>query len=86
MQPNPTQDPTRRYDALEIDAIYTLTMPDRYPPIMSLVDLGREIETSDPDAVVRPLVNAGLLHRTSDDHVFATLAAYRMVGLTGHVV
>jgi hypothetical protein len=85
MQQNPTQEPRRDYDALEIDALYALTMPDRYPPIMSVADLGREIETSDPNAIVRPLVNAGLLHRTTDGFVFATLAAYRMVGLVGHV-
>jgi len=41
--------------------------------------------TDDPDAVVRPLRNAGLVHRTTDDFVFATPAAYRMVELAGHV-
>lgn len=36
--------------------------------------LRREIEYRDPEAVVRPLRNAGLIHRTSDDFVFATPA------------
>jgi hypothetical protein len=48
--------------------------------------VGREIEYFDPEAVIRPLCNAGLVHRTSDDFVFATAAAFRMVQMVGHVV
>jgi hypothetical protein len=36
-------------------------------------------------AILRPLRNAGLIHRTSEDFVFATPAAHRMVGLVGRV-
>jgi hypothetical protein len=59
--------------------------PSRQPTIWALADVGRELETKDPDAVVRPLVNAGLLNRTGD-YVFATPAAFKMVAMVGHVV
>jgi hypothetical protein len=42
--------------------------------------------TSDPNAVVRPLVNAGLINHTSDGYVFATPAAFKMVAMVGQVV
>jgi hypothetical protein len=82
---NPNEQPSREYDAMEREAVYLLTDPDHHPPIWSLADLGRELETRDPMAVIRPLLNAGLLHRTGDC-VFATPAAYKMVGLIGQVV
>jgi hypothetical protein len=71
---------------MEREAVYLLTDPEHHPPIWSLADLGRQIETSDPMAVIRPLRDAGLLHRTSEGFVFATPAAYKMVGLIGQVV
>jgi hypothetical protein len=58
----------------------------RHPAIWSVADIGREIGTSDPDVVVGPLCNAGLLNRTSEDFVFATPAAFRMVQIVGQVV
>jgi hypothetical protein len=85
MQENPTQQPPREYDAMEREAVYLMTDPDHHPLVWSLADLGRQIETNDPDAIIRPLLNAGLIHRTGDC-VFATPAAYKMVGLVGQVV
>jgi hypothetical protein len=82
---NPNE-PLREYDAMERETVYLLTDPERHPPIWSVADIGRELETSDPDAVVRPLCNAGLLNRTSEDFVFATPAAFRMVQMVGQVV
>jgi hypothetical protein len=82
---NPNDRP-RDFDVMEREAVYLLTDPDRHPPIWSVADMGRELETSDPDAVVRPLVNAGLISRTSDGFVFATPAAFRMVQMVGQVV
>ena len=81
-QPNEQE---RSYDAMERDVLYLLTDPERHPPIWALEDLGRQIETCDPMAVVRPLCSAGLAHRTGDC-VFATPAAYKMVGLVGAVL
>jgi hypothetical protein len=75
----------RKYDEMERSIVYLLTDPDHYPPIWSIADVGREIATQDPDAVIRPLHNAGLIHRTSDDFVFATAAAFRMVQIVGRV-
>jgi hypothetical protein len=43
------------------------------------------LECFDPEIVIGPLRTAGLVHRTSDGFVFASPAAYKMVGLTGHV-
>jgi hypothetical protein len=83
----PDENPNERdWEALERETVYLLTDPMRHPPIWLVADIGRELEDSDPDAIVRPLVNAGLLHRTSDDHVFATPAAFKMVQMVGHVV
>jgi hypothetical protein len=84
MHQNPTQ--PRDFDVMEREAVYLLTDPEGQPPIWSVADLGRELETSDPNAVVRPLVNAGLFNRTGDGFVFATPAAFKMVGLVGQVV
>jgi hypothetical protein len=78
--------PERDFDAMETETVYLLTAPDRHPTIWSVADLGRQLETHDPAAVVRPLVGAGLLNRTSDGYVFATSAAFKMVALVGQVV
>jgi hypothetical protein len=85
MPDEPNEHP-RKWDVMERETVYLLTDPERYPLIWSVADIGREVETGDPMAVVRPLCNAGLLHRTSDGFVFATPAAYRMVSLVGQVV
>jgi hypothetical protein len=91
-KPNPDATPadsphrTRDWDVLEREAVYLMTDPDRYPPIWSIEDLGRELEYFDPESVIRQLRNAGLVHRTSDNFVFATAAAYRMVQMVGEVV
>jgi hypothetical protein len=82
-QPN---EQMREWDTMEREAVYLLTDPERLPPIWSVQDMGRELETSDPMAVIRPLCCAGLLNRTCDGFVFATPAAFKMVGLVGHVV
>jgi antirestriction protein len=82
-QPNEQE---RKWHAMERDVVYLLTDPDRYPSIWSIADVGREIDYFDPEAVVRPLRNAGLVHRTSDGFVFATAAASRLVQLVGHVI
>jgi hypothetical protein len=71
---------------MERDVVYLLTDPERYPMIWSVPDIGRELAYFDPMALVHPLVNAGLLHKTRDGYVFATPAAYHMVGLVGHVL
>jgi hypothetical protein len=81
---NPIQ--PRDLDVLERETVYLMTEPARQPSIWSVADIGRELEVRDPDAVVRPLVNAGLLNRTSDGYVFATAAAFKMVQLVGHVI
>jgi hypothetical protein len=47
--------------------------------------LGRELDYFDPESLVSPLVQAGLLHRLGDDFVIATPAAHKMVCLTGQV-
>jgi hypothetical protein len=81
---NPTHD-LRDWDALERDVVYLLTDPDRSPTICSVADIGLALDTQDPMVLIRPLCGVGLLHRTADDFVFATPAAYRMVGLVGRV-
>jgi hypothetical protein len=84
MQDQPNE-PLRDFDVMGRETLYLLTDPDRWPPIWSVADIGRELETSDPEAVIRPLRNAGLIHRTADGFVFATAAAFRMVQIVGQV-
>ncbi len=85
MQDQPNEQ-MQRWDVREREALYLLTDPDRYPPIWSIAEVGRQIEYFDPEAVIRPLCNAGLVHRTSDGFVFASVAAFRMVQMVGHVI
>jgi hypothetical protein len=81
---NPIQ--PRDFDVMEREAIYVMTDPEHYPSIWSVTDIGRKLETDDPDAVLRPLVNAGLAHQTADGFVFASASAFKMVALVGHVI
>jgi hypothetical protein len=83
VEPNEQQ---RKWDTLERETLYLLADPERYPSIWSVTDIGRELDFSDPEAIVRPLRNAGLLHQTADGFVFATPAAFRMVQMVGQVV
>jgi hypothetical protein len=85
MQEQPNEQP-REWDVMEREAIYVLTDPERYPLVWSIPDMARQIETTDADAILRPLYNAGLIHRTKEGLVFATPAAFRMVQMVGHVV
>lgn len=81
-----THDPLLVFDALERDAIYLLTEPDRHQTIWSVQDLALEIETTDPMAIIRPLIRAGLVHCSAEGFVFATRAAWRMVQMVGQVI
>jgi len=72
--------------SLEREIIYVLTDPEGYPTIWSVADLGRELDYWDPKALVAPLRQAGLLYQITDQFVVATPAAFKLVGLTGHVV
>jgi hypothetical protein len=83
MQDEPTREP--EFDVLARETVYLMTSSDQ-PPVWTLSDIGRELETHDPEALVRPLVCAGLLYRTTDGHVFASPAAHRMVAMVGHVI
>jgi hypothetical protein len=85
----PDENPTpnaqiRRWDMLEREALHL-------GPTRAAVRLsGRSriwasgSNNFDPEGVVRPLRNAGLIHKTSDGFVFATQAAFRMVQMAGH--
>jgi hypothetical protein len=86
MRDEPILDQRDEYDILERELVYLLTDPDHYQPLWSTEEIGRELQTSDPMALINPLVRAGLLHRTSDGFVFATGPAVRMVQLVGQVV
>lgn len=69
----------------ERKALYLLTEDDT-PPVWSVADIGRRLEYFDPEAVVLPLVNAGLMHRIGDGFVIGTPAAYKWVAMVGHVI
>ncbi|HLL91511.1 MAG TPA: hypothetical protein VK252_01125 [Solirubrobacteraceae bacterium] len=75
----------RSFGDMERDALYLLTDPGRQPPLWSVPDIGRELAYFDPECVITPLLRVGLIYKTSDGFVFATPAAYHLVGLVGHV-
>jgi hypothetical protein len=81
---NPIRD--RDFGDMERDVVYLLTDPERQPTVWSVPDIGRQIDYFDAGAVILPLHRAGLIHKTSDDLVFATPAAFHLVSLVGHVV
>jgi hypothetical protein len=83
--PGEPNEQERKWDEMERALLYLLTDPDHYPTPWSVPDIGRELDYFDPDAVVWPLRNAGLVHKTTDGFVFATAAAFRMVRIVGHV-
>lgn len=72
----------------ERDALYTLVPGDDqgWMSIWSVEDLGREMDCDDPMAALQPLINAGLVNRTSDGHVFASRAGVKAVALIGKVI
>lgn len=83
-QPTPEHaDPYRQH---ELEIIYLLTDPDGNQPLWTLEDLAREMDERDIVPYVRRLQEAGILHRTSDGHIFASRAAVRQVQIVGHNV
>jgi hypothetical protein len=90
MQEQPIPDAAERWDTIERDALYLLTGSDDHQPLWSVEDLGRELELPKDGMhaidVVRGLQRAGLIHHTSDGHVFATRPAVRLVQIVGQVV
>ncbi len=74
------------HEGIELSIVYLLTDPDGNQPLWALEDLARELAEPEANFYVRRLQEAGLVHRTSDDHVFASRAAVRQVQLVGHNV
>jgi hypothetical protein len=90
MQEQPIPDPADRWDSIQRDALYLLTDSNDNQPIWSVEDIGRELALPERAIhavdVVHGLHRAGLVHCTSDGHVFATRAAVRMVQMVGQVI
>ena len=82
----PIHDSLAKARETERDILYVLTDPDDNQPLWTLEDLGREMELPEIIDYIRPLQQAGLIHRTSDGHVFASRAAVRQIQLVGHGV
>jgi hypothetical protein len=82
----PTPNLAERARQLELEIIYLLTDPDDNQPLWTLEDLGRELDEAEIIDYVRPLQQSGLVHRTTDGHVFASRAAVRQVQMVGHNV
>jgi hypothetical protein len=79
---NPTPDPVAELNAVERDVLYLLTGDDL--PIWSVWDLARATERGKlVKDTIRSLRVNGLVNQTSDGHVFATRAAFRMVQIVG---
>lgn len=82
-QPIPAE---KNHDTIELEIVYLLTDPGDNQPLWTLEDLAREMDEYDILSYIAPLQRAGLIHRTSDGHVFASRAAVRQVQLVGHNV
>jgi hypothetical protein len=81
----PTRDPAEHDRQRELEIIYLLTDPADNQPLWTLEDLAREMDERDIMPYVRRLQGAGIVHRTSDGHIFASRAAIRQVQIVGHV-
>lgn len=85
--PETTNHPVRAFNTAQRDVLYFLTNPDDCQPLWSVEDLGRALdEPLDAEDAVGELRRAGLIHQTSDGHVFATRAGVRMVQIVGRVI
>jgi hypothetical protein len=82
----PTPDLRSEARHIELEIIYLLTDRQDNQPLWTVEDIARELDESDIMSYVRPLQAAGLIHRTSDGHVFASRAAVYQVQLVGHGV
>jgi hypothetical protein len=87
MHDETTIDPVRAFNMAQRDVLYFLTNPDDCQPVWSIEDLGRALDNpvGAVDAIGE-LRRAGLIHQTSDGHVFATRAGVRMVQIVGRVI
>jgi hypothetical protein len=79
-------DPLRKAREVERDILYVLTDPEDNQPLWTLEDLGREMGEREIIDYINPLQRAGLVHCTSDGHVFASRAAVRHIQMVGHNV
>ncbi len=87
MHDETTIDPARAFNMAQRDILYFLTNPDDCQPVWSVEDLGRALDNPIGAAdAVGELRRTGLIHQTSDGHVFATRAGVRMVQIVGCVV
>jgi hypothetical protein len=78
------RDPALASDQLERDVIYLLTDRPEGQRHWSVQEVGSEIESQgDAADALRALARAGLIHRDSDDFVFATRPAIRFRELIG---
>jgi hypothetical protein len=79
-------DPLRKARETERDILYLLTDLEDNQPLWTLEDLGREMGEREIIDYIDPLRRAGLVHCTSDGHVFASRAAVRHIQMVGHNV
>jgi hypothetical protein len=79
----PMPDPAERARQKESEILYVLTHPGEIKPLWTLEELACEMDEHDIEACVNALQRAGLVHRTSDGHVFASRAAVRHIQIVG---
>lgn len=84
---NPSLGPAERLAAAEREVLYALASEGGEQSIWTIDELGHEVENlEDAKMAVRSLLQAGLVHQTSDGHVFASQAALHVVQMLGHVI
>jgi hypothetical protein len=82
----PIRSPLERARDVEREILYALTDPEDNQPLWTLEDLAREMGEPEINDYINPLRRAGLVHCTSDGHVFASRAAVRHIQMVGHNV
>jgi hypothetical protein len=71
----------------EREILYALTNSNDNPPLWALEDLARELgDRIAVEDAAHQLQTSGLIHRTTDGHIFATRAAVRLIQIIGHNV
>jgi hypothetical protein len=81
----PTHETSRPTDQIERSLLYLLTAPDGYP-IWAHEDLSRELEVRHARDYLHTLRRGGLVHETSDGHVFASRPGVLAVEMMGAAI
>jgi hypothetical protein len=81
----PMPDPSQQDREIEREILYLLTESEAQY-LWRIEELEREMDQHGILDYVQPLRRSGLVHRTSDGHVFASRACHRFIQIVGRTI